>query len=132
LSLRLAFGAPRTTPINNHLIEAEITPIEIRLKLTTARIFKVFSFAKNTSLQTDLQKIKNAKRKPRILSILHKASEFVLENGINSTLVKIRKQKHPPWSFSEDKIDLTLHYTTKSNTPDTVFQTKSSLSLKMT
>jgi len=59
-ALRLAFGAPRTTPINDLLFEAEITPIEIRLELTTARICKVFSFAKNTPLQTVLQKIKNA------------------------------------------------------------------------
>jgi len=128
-ALRLAFGAPRITPINTFLIEADNTPIEIRLKVNTAWICKVFSFVKNTPLQTVLQKIKNAKRKPRILSILHKASEFFLENGINSTSAKLRKQKHPPWSFSEDKIDLTLHYTTKSSTPATVFQTKF-LSLK--
>jgi len=42
---------------------------------------------------TVLQKIKNAKRKPRILSIIHKVSEFVIENGINSTTAKLRKQK---------------------------------------
>jgi len=55
-ALRLAIGAPRTTPINNLLIEADITPIEIRLELTTARICKVFSFAKNTPLQPSFKR----------------------------------------------------------------------------
>jgi len=55
----LAFGAPRTTPINNLLIKAEITPIE-RLELIIAQISKAFSFAKNSPPQTVLQKIKNA------------------------------------------------------------------------
>jgi len=104
-ALKLAFGAPRTTPINNLLIEAEITPIEIRLSWPLREFLRFSHSLKICRFKLSF-KVKNSKRKPRILSILHKASKFALENWIISTSVKLRKQKHPPWTFLEDKIDL--------------------------
>jgi len=123
-ALRLAFGAFRTTPINNLLFEAQLMPIELRFEMSIAKMCKSLLFSANTPIQTILQKIKKSIRRPRLQSVLRKAFQFSKDNGTFTPPIKPYKQKTPPWFFSKDTVNLSLHYTTKAITPPTVYQQK--------
>jgi len=91
---------------------------------------KVLLFAANTPIQTIQQKIKMSKRRPRLQSVLRKAFQFSKDNGTFTPPKKPYKQKTPPWFFSKDTVNLSLHHTTKAITPPTIYQKNLYLSRK--
>jgi len=96
-----------------------------------AQMCKALLFAANTlTLQTILQRIKKSKRRTRLQSVLRKAFQFSKDSGTFTPPIKPYKQKTPPWFFSKDTVNPSLHHTTKAITPPTEFQ-KKFISLKV-
>lgn len=114
-SLRACFGAYRTSPTKNLMMEANIAPLQERYLFLKDKLFKSLHNSSDTPLSKFLTSAALKKRRRTTNSVLDFLIERCIELEIPIRPIK-RKKETPYWLFNSNSVDLTLRQYTKDNT----------------